>query len=150
MLPYRDSRLTKIALIVFFVAIIAYAFYESRGMLYGPRIHVESSLTTVSDPYVVISGTADRIASLTMNGQPIAVTEDGAFEEPLLLVPGLNRIYLDAKDRYGRESQEIIEIVYTEENPDSRVMSSVPATTTASTPLEATTTPATSTAPTTP
>ena len=113
MLPYRDSRLTKIALIVFFIIVIIYAYYEAQGALFGPQITISSSVTEVSDPFIVISGHADRIASLSMNGQAIAVTEDGSFQEPYLLAPGYNRITLDAKDRYARQKREVLEIVYT-------------------------------------
>lgn len=113
MLPYRDSRITKIALIVFFLLIIGYAYFEARGVLYGPRISVPTEVIQSSDPFVAIQGKAERIAELSMNGRPISVTEDGAFNEPYLLAPGLNRIMLDATDRYGRTSQEVVQIVYT-------------------------------------
>jgi hypothetical protein len=113
MLPYRDSRITKIALIVFFLLIVGYAYYEARGVLYGPRITVPLGVIESSDQFVAIQGKAERIAELSMNGRPISVTEDGVFNEPYLLAPGLNRIMLDATDRYGRSSQEMVQIIYT-------------------------------------
>jgi hypothetical protein len=112
-LPYRDSRITRGALLLFFVLIIAYAYFEARGILYGPVIHVSSEVTEVHDPFIQIQGQADRIAKLSMNGRPISVTEEGKFSEAYLLAPGLNRIYLDAVDRYGRKSQDVVQIVYT-------------------------------------
>ena len=115
MLPYRDGRITRIALILFFLLIIGYAYFEARGVLYGPNIQVGSSVQEVNDPFIAIQGKAERIADLSMNGRPISVTEDGAFNEPYLLSPGLNRIMLDATDRYGRTTQRVIQIVY---NPD--------------------------------
>ncbi len=148
MLPYRDSFLTKVVLAVFFVLVVGYAYYEARAVIYGPRITVTSALEEVSDPYIVIEGQADRIAALSMNGQPIAVTEDGAFQEPILLSPGLNRIVLDAEDRYGRKRQEVIEIVYTASADTSSAPGMHPAATTTATatssPGEATTTASTS------
>lgn len=113
MLPYRDSRLTYIALGIFFIILLAYAYYEARGLLFGPSIAVTSQLTETHEPFVTIRGQADRISSLSMNGKKIAVTENGAFEEPYLLSPGYNRIVLDANDKYGRASRQAIEIVYT-------------------------------------
>ncbi len=113
MLPYRDSRFTLIALVVFFLIAGGYAFYEARGMLFGPTIDVPAGVSEVHDPYVVIQGQANRISSLSMNGQPITVSEDGVFSQPYLLAPGYNRIILDAKDQYGRSRQRVIEIVYT-------------------------------------
>ncbi len=137
MLPYRDGRITRIALILFFLLIIGYAYFEARGVLYGPTIEVTSEITEVTDPFVAIQGKADRIAELSMNGRAISVTEDGAFNEPYLLAPGLNRIMLDATDRYGRTSQQVVRIVY---NPDPNATTS-PRKTTTSTPETASTTP---------
>lgn len=113
MLPYRDSRLTTIVLVVFFVLLAAYAYYEARGILFGPTIDVTSAVTESTEQFVLIEGTAERIASLKMNGKEISVTETGAFSEPYLLAPGLNRLIFDATDKYGRSRQAIVEILYT-------------------------------------
>jgi len=134
MLPYRDSRLTYIALGIFFLIVIGYAYFEARGLLFGPSITVSSNITEVREPFIVIRGQADRISSLSMNGKTISVTEEGAFEEPYLLSAGYNRIVLDAVDKYGRSRRQAIEIVYTP-----------PATSEAVTSLTATTTSASST-----
>lgn len=112
MLPYRDSRLTLIGIVVFFVIALGYGFFELRGMLYGPTLNVPQGQTTVHDPFVTIAGTADRISSLSMNGAPITVTEGGSFSEHYLLTPGLNRITLDAVDKYGHKKERVITIVY--------------------------------------
>lgn len=113
MLPYRDSRITRILIVVFFVIVAGYAYFEARGILYGPRIVVPEGVTEVTEQFITLRGRADRIANLNMNGKPITVTEDGTFEEPYLLSPGLNRVVLDAEDKYGRKQQEVIQIVYT-------------------------------------
>lgn len=113
MLPYRDSRLTYIALGIFFLIVLGYAYFEAQGVLFGPSIAVTSQVTEVHDPFIMIKGTAAHIASLSMNGKSIPVTESGAFEQPYLLSPGYNRIVLDARDKYGRGRSRAIEIVYT-------------------------------------
>ncbi|HEY4488727.1 MAG TPA: hypothetical protein VJB97_04380 [Candidatus Paceibacterota bacterium] len=113
MLPYRDSRITKIALGVFFLMLVGYAYFEARGIIYGPSITVPSERVEIAEQFIIIRGKAERISELRMNGKSIGVTEAGTFAEPYLLAPGLNRIILDAKDKYGRERQEIIEILYT-------------------------------------
>ena len=113
MLPFGDSRLTKIAFVIFFVLILGYAFYEARGVVFGPSITITSGITEVQEPYVRITGKAERIAKLSMNGKEIPVTEDGLFDQPYLLSPGLNRILLDATDKYGRTTQKLVGIIYT-------------------------------------
>ncbi len=113
MLPYRDSKITKIALVVFFLLVLGYAYFEAQGFLFGPAITVTSKVTEVHDPFITIQGRADRIASLSMNGKPVSVTEGGSFSAPYLLAEGDNRIVLDASDKYGRGRRQVIEIVYT-------------------------------------
>lgn len=112
MLPYRDSKLTKIVLAVFFVIVVGYALYEAQGILFGPSIAISGRAMLVYQPYIEIRGTAQRIASLQMNGQQIPVTEDGSFDQPYVLSLGYNRIVLDARDKYGKTAERVIEIVY--------------------------------------
>ena len=113
MLPYHDSRLTRIILIVFFISLAGYAYYEVRGFLSGPVIEVENRVMEVSEPFITIEGKAERIAALSMNGKTIPVTADGAFAEGYVLSSGYNRIVLEARDRYGNATEREIEIVYT-------------------------------------
>lgn len=112
MLPYHDSRLTRIILIGFFATLVAYAAYEIRGLVSGPVIEIENRVMEVSEPFIIIEGHAGRIAVLMMNGQQIAVTEDGAFSEGYALTPGYNKIVLEARDRFGNTTERKIEIVY--------------------------------------
>lgn len=127
MLPYRESRVTKIALGAFFLLIILYALYEAHGILFGPSIEISGRAMIVDQPYIEIKGTAQRIASLTMNGADIPVTENGSFDEPYVLSPGYNRIVLDAKDKYGKTTSRVIEIVYEATTTPVQVASSTPA-----------------------
>lgn len=112
MLPYRDSRLTRIALVIFFLIIAGYAYFEARGILFGPTIDVSQSIEEVSDPYIELTGTTSHIASLEMNGANVPVTEAGAFDIPYALSPGDNRIVLDAQDKYGHATEKVVQIVY--------------------------------------
>ena len=112
MLPYRDSRLIRIILVLFFVLLVCYGIYEAQGILYGPVIDVPSEAMTVSDPYTLIKGKAERITELRLNGKQISVTEKGEFEEPYLLAEGSNHLILDARDARGRTTRKIITIVY--------------------------------------
>ena len=111
MLPYH-SHLSTAILIIFFAAVLGYAYFEARGILYGPRIFIPQQHTVVHDPFITIRGTAERIVALHLNGSAVSVTEDGTFEEPYLLVPGYNRITLEAFDRYKNTDKKILEIIY--------------------------------------
>ena len=134
MLSYRYSRLGRIAIIIFFLIVAGYGYFESRAILYGPRIIIASDVIVLHDPFTKVEGRAENIAELRMNGAAISVTEDGKFSEPYLAASGESQIVLDAKDKYGRTSQEIIEVVYT---PDVNRVAAMATTT-----VHSTTTPA--------
>jgi hypothetical protein len=112
MLLSRDSRITRTVIGIFFLIVLGYAYFELHGILYGPTIEVTSGTNVAYDPMITITGTASRISSLSMNGQAVSVTEQGAFAEPYLLALGLNRIVLEARDKYGRNRKEVIQVVY--------------------------------------
>ena len=116
MLPYRDSRFVRIILVLFFLVVLGYALYEAQGLLYGPLISLPEEAVTVSDPYTIIKGRAERITELRLNGKTIPVTENGDFEEPYLLAEGSNRLFLDARDARGRTTRKTIDIIYTPKN----------------------------------
>ena len=126
MLPYRDSRFTRIVLIGFFLIVAGYAYFEGRGLLSGPSIEISGRAMEVSEPFITLEGHAERITSLSMNGKDIVVTEEGAFSEPYVLAPGYNRIVLEARDRYGKTTERTIEIVYRATSPSANA-SSTPA-----------------------
>ena len=126
MLPYRDSRLTKISLTLFFIAALGYAYFEARNMLWGPQIEVPANVQSVSDQLITIRGRAQSIVELRIGGRPVPVTEAGDFEEDYLLAEGYNHIVLEAEDRWGREREEVVEVIYTPPHIET-----APATTTA-------------------
>ncbi len=132
MLPYRDSRLTQIALGLFFLLLIGYAYFEAQGLLFGPSITVTSQVSSVYDPFVLIQGHADRISSLLMNGKSIQVTEKGDFSEPYVLARGYNRVILDARDKYGRRSSKTIAIMYVSDGSSSTASPNAPLSTASS------------------
>lgn len=135
MLPY-STRLSRIALVVFFLIVVGYAIFEAQAILLGPRIGVDAANDAILDqPFVKIQGTASHISSLTMNGADIPVTETGAFDEPFLLAPGENRIQLVARDRYGNTTTKVVTLYY------------VPTTTPAALAPPATSSPASATSP---
>lgn len=112
MLPYRDSRLVRIFLIVFFLALVGYTYFEAQGVLFGPRIALNQTETTVTEPFVFIKGKAERMVKLTMNGAEIPVTESGEFEQGYLLAEGANIIDFEAEDRSGRAARERLVLVF--------------------------------------
>jgi hypothetical protein len=142
MLPYRESRLTKVIIGIFFLIVIIYAYFEARGLLFGPTIDISSDEHAVVDmPYILIQGQATHIASLLVDGEPIQVTQDGMFKEPYVLAPGANRIVFDAKDKYGHTTEKVVEIVY-RPSATSSLQTRIQPAASSSTSIVSTTTPA--------
>lgn len=113
MLPYRESWITRVVLGLFFLLVIVYAYFEARGLLFGPTITFSPFPSATTTPYILIQGQATHIDALSADGAPIPITETGAFQEPYVLAPGANRIVFDAKDPYGNKTEKVIQIVYT-------------------------------------
>lgn len=120
----RDSKPVRIALYCFFALLACYALYEAWGMLYGPRIHIPEETIVVTEAYTLISGNAERITELRLNGARIPVTEAGEFSESYLLAPGTNYLILEARDARGRRTERTLTIVY---NPPPGAPSPAPA-----------------------
>jgi hypothetical protein len=118
MIPYKNNKVVIAVLGLFFLLILIYAYFEARNILFGPKILIKTPEEgmVVSENFVTILGKAENINEIWMNGRSIPVTEDGIFEEGLLLTEGYNRIFLLAKDKLGREATESIDIVYTPKN----------------------------------
>ncbi len=113
MFPYRDSRIVRAILFLFFVILIGYALFEAQGILYGPSIELQDKAESPDQQLVHIRGKAERITELRLNGATISVTEGGDFDEPYLLAPGSNRIILEARDARGRSAVQALDYIYT-------------------------------------
>lgn len=104
-----------ITILVVLAVIIGYSYLEMRGMLMGPRITIDSPTNgqTVSDPILVLSGVAENVRVISLNGREILIDEVGNFEEIHLLYPGHNTIVLRAQDRFDTEIEQRMQIIYT-------------------------------------
>jgi len=82
-------------------------------MLYGPQIHLPAGeITTVSDELIEIRGTVKNVVEITLDGRLIFIDSDGNFVEKLLLADGLNSFSFKAKDKFGRKTSEVLNVVY--------------------------------------
>jgi len=102
-------------LVVAFVGVIAfYAYYQSRAIIEGPSIVVETPRNGVTSTTSLISilGSVKHAREITLQGRPIFINLKGQFSEQLLLMDGYNIITLVAKDTEGRVEKKIIEVTY--------------------------------------
>ncbi len=110
----RHSHITKYIVALFFICVLAYAYFEAGNFLHGPKINLGGNdVLTTSTELVVLSGTVQNVIELLLDGLPIALDENGAFEERRLLAPGNNVLILEARDAYNRTTKKTLHIMYT-------------------------------------
>lgn len=108
-----DIKLKYIFLGILFILLAGYSLYQARFLILGPQIWVESPKNgeTVEDSLVIIRGRAKNIAWISLNGRQIFTDEEGNWSEKLIVSPGLSIMTVKARDRFGRETEKILQIV---------------------------------------
>lgn len=110
--PKTVLKFSFIAL--FIIIILSYALFQARNIILGPVIKIETPENGTSLDYslVNIKGTAKNISLISMNDRQIFIDEHGEFSEKLLLSYGYNIITIKARDRFGRKTEKVLELVY--------------------------------------
>lgn len=80
----------------------AYALFQGRHVIMGPQITLTPVVYDGKEAAVNLSGNAQNIISLTLNGRAIYTDDTGNFEEEVVLPVGYTVLTLTAEDRYGR------------------------------------------------
>ncbi len=110
---YITQRNFKIAVVVAGAALIIGFFTYQFKFLRAPALKVSLPDTdiTVESDFFDVRGRTDPDADLTLNGRPLYSGETGEFTERIYLVPGVNRLDFEAKNRYGKTATLIRYIV---------------------------------------
>lgn len=116
-LRHNPLPLRTIFVILLFISIIGYSLFEARRYLVGPQISIEypeEGQYTVPR-LITLTAKTKNIASISINGRPVYITEDGLLQEQLLLQTGYTILTIAAKDRFGHETKKELEL-YTIDN----------------------------------
>ncbi len=106
--------------VVILLGITGYTGYEFRNLFLGPVIVIETpeSGSMVDTPVTNITGHVKNISKISMNDRDISVDAQGEFQEKFVLSQGNNIIKLTGVDRFGRQSEVFVEVLYNgEPNP---------------------------------
>lgn len=100
-------------LVLVFALLISYSLWEARFIILGPRVWIDSPKNgqTMNDPLVVIEGRAENIAWITLNDYQIFTDEEGRWREELIVSRGTSIMTIKARDRFGRETVESVQIL---------------------------------------
>jgi hypothetical protein len=92
---------------------IIYGLFRAENFLQGPKIIIDSpqngQVFTTAD--IEVSGQARNISLLYLNDRQIFTDQNGNFKEIAILANGYNILELTAKDKFGREIRENLELV---------------------------------------
>ena len=112
---HATRRFLEIALIsIILLCLFGYTAYEIQRIVFGPRIDVTSPIngSLVSNSLTEITGVAKNINNISLNDRKIFIDEQGNFKEEVLLSYGYNAITIKASDKFGRNTEKIIEVIY--------------------------------------
>ncbi len=92
--------------------ILVYLGFQFSSVFRGPDLIVESPEKGVSveENIVEVTGKTDPYALLEINGESSYVSLDGSFRKSLYVFSGSQTIKVVAKNRFGKETVEEIEI----------------------------------------
>lgn len=102
---------TILALILL-TTIIWYAFFQSKDLREGPLVSIEKPQNGfISEkPLVEITGSAEHISFLSLNGHQIYSDENGIFQEKLLIPKGNSIITVRGEDKFNRITEKQIKV----------------------------------------
>ncbi len=112
----RETKfyLKAIGITLFLIALFGYGIFEVWNYATGPKIIIASPAngSAVSESLISIDGQGRNTKEITLNDRPIVVDEQGNFSEKILLSYGYNVLELKAKDRFGKKTEQQLQIVY--------------------------------------
>lgn len=109
-----DSRFSwspkaTLALIVFvtFLTLVFYLGYQYLSLVKNPRLELFQPQEDEQIPArkVEVVGRVDSDSTVTVNGSLVSSSPKGEFRFTLVLLPGENKIVVEAVNRLGRKSQ---------------------------------------------
>ncbi len=114
----KTSLKTSVKILSFALIIsvaLGYAYYQTRDYLKGPvlELYAPENGSTHHIGTVVVEGFAKNISYISVNDKQIFTDQEGNFNEKILLAEGYNVIKISSKDKYQRENQKVLEVVYT-------------------------------------
>jgi hypothetical protein len=112
----RETKfyLKAIIITLFLLALFGYGIFEVWNYATGPKIIISSPANgiSVSESLISIDGQGINTKQITLNDRPIVVDEQGNFSEKILLSYGYNVLELKAEDRFGKKTEQKLQIVY--------------------------------------
>ena len=87
------------------ILFVLYVLFQARFLLVGPVVTLTNEPASVQhERQITLSGVAENITKISINGRSIATDGRGFFSSPIILENGYTIVSIAAEDRYGRET----------------------------------------------
>ena len=123
----KTLRLLRLALLGLAIILIGgYAISRSLAYAQGPRIDIFEPLNGSSSATstVLLRGRAQRVNTISLNGNPLSVDEQGDFSQTLIVFRGVNTLTIHAGDQFGRSIDSTLTLYGASDLPVSQAAAS--------------------------
>lgn len=110
--PLNDSgfswtpQLSAITIIFLFVGLFfGYLFFQYRTISSPPTLTIEQPREgeVVMGNSTLVKGSTDKDAVVSINNQKIALSDNGTFQLSINLTPGINTIFIEVTNTFGKK-----------------------------------------------
>lgn len=92
---------------------LGYGTFDARKLVQGPVVTVSRPQPgeTLREVLLTVEGRAENVTRVRVNGRPIALDPSGAFSEKLVTPAGYGTVLIEAENRFGQRTREVVEFV---------------------------------------
>ena len=120
----------KILFMLVACGLIVYGLFNTRFLINGPElvlaeINEEESIIKSDTNVFLLKGKVTHSVIISINDRPITIDEEGNFSERFLLSEEINIIQIRAQDKFGKETQRDLTVVYTNNGDNLASLSNI-------------------------
>lgn len=110
----RTSYLRNGIIFLSALFLLFFGYLKTKNVFEGPFITIETPRNgeIATSSLITIKGIARNVAFLSLNDRQIYLNQNGILEEKLLLAEGYNILTLKARDKFGKTTENRLELVY--------------------------------------
>lgn len=115
-LVVTPGLILTIASIFLIFGFFGYLFYQYRSYSGAPKLEIYSPKNNivVNSEVLDVTGKTDRDSVLLINNQRVILDKDGTFATSIKLKSGLNTLSFLSVNKLGKETEEVLTIIYRE------------------------------------
>ena len=98
------SKLISLVVVGIVLIFFGYLWFEYRYLVLPPKLEVTypPDQITVAEESINVKGNTDPEATLSLNNQPVAISNDGQFSAEIKLSEGTNKLSIESTSKIGK------------------------------------------------